>query len=108
MVVCVPVTPDGQVGAGWGRADRVAVADVDGGRIVRWEEIEVGWDRQHDEGTDGAHHARVARFLMDHGVEEVVAGHMGSGMHRMLASMGLTVRLTAGGDARTAVLDAKG
>jgi len=103
MIVCVPVTPDGQVGGSWGRADRVAIAEVSGGAISRWEEIEVGWDRLHDEGTEGGHHARVARFLAEHHVEQVVAGHMGPPMLQMLDRMRLKVRLGAGGNAREAV-----
>jgi predicted Fe-Mo cluster-binding NifX family protein len=103
MVVCVPVTDDGQVGGGWGRANRVAVAEVAGGRIVSWQELEVGWDRLHDEETEGGHHARIARFLAELSVDEVVAGHMGPPMQQMLGRMGLRVRLGASGDARAAV-----
>ena len=33
MRVCVPITDDGQVDPRWGRADRVAVADVADGEI---------------------------------------------------------------------------
>jgi predicted Fe-Mo cluster-binding NifX family protein len=105
MVVCVPVAQDGQVGHSWGRADRVAIAAIDGREIVRWQEIDVRWDVLHDEGTEGAHHARVARFLIDHEVEQVVAGHMGGGMREMLFKLGLTVRVGASGDARSAILD---
>ena len=103
MVVCVPVTPDAQVGQSWGRADRVAIAQVGDGGIERWEEFEVGWDASHDADGEGSHHARIARFLMDHGVEAVVAGHMGPPMQNMLTRMGLEVRLGAAGDARGAV-----
>ena len=105
MVVCVNLAPDGQVGQGWGRANRVAVAEVEAGKIVRWDEIEVGWDRLHDEATEGSHHARIARFLMDHQVSQVGSGHMGPGMQQMLARMGLTVRIGAAGDARQVVLN---
>jgi predicted Fe-Mo cluster-binding NifX family protein len=103
MVVCIPVTVEGQVGGGWGRADRVAVADVRDGSIASWEEFEVGWGRLHDEEAEGSHHARIARFLTDHGVNQVVAGHMGPPMAQMLGRMGLTVRLGATGNARRAV-----
>ncbi len=102
MIVCIPVTPDGQVDHGWGRASRVAVAHVSNGAIERWEEFDVGWDRLHDEGTEGGHHARIARFLTDHGVEQVAAGHMGPPMQKMLGKMGITVRLGVAGDARRA------
>ncbi len=108
MVVCVPVTADGRVGNSWGRADRVAVAEADGGRIVRWEEFDVGWDRLHDKGTEGGHHARIARFLAEHGVERVVAGHMGPPMQTMLERMGIPIRLGVAGDAREAVVTSAG
>ena len=70
MVVCLPVTKDGQVGTGWGRAHDVAVAVVNNatGHIEQWDEFPVRWDELHGQGEEGKHHARIARFLMDHGV----------------------------------------
>jgi len=53
-----------------------------------------------------APHARVARFLIDHHIDVVVAEHMGPGMTRMLTTMGIRVSLGALGDARAAVLAA--
>ena len=106
MILCVPVTSDGQVDPRWGRADRVAVADVVDGEIAAWQEIEVSWSRLHDEGTPGSHHARVVRFLREHQVEIVVANHIGDGMVRMLATMSLPAHLGAVGSARAAVLEA--
>jgi predicted Fe-Mo cluster-binding NifX family protein len=106
MIVCTTVTSDGQTGGGWGRASRVAVATTSGGEIVDWQEFDVRWDVLHDENTEGAHHARVARFLIDHHVDVVVAGHMGPGMVRMLATMGIRTSLGAQGDARAGVLAA--
>ena len=106
MIVCVPVTPTGEIDPRWGRAARVAVADARDGAVTSWEEIEVGWDGLHDMGSEGGHHARVARFLLEHGAEVVVADHMGDPMLHMLAEMGVEVRLGAGGDARAAVLAA--
>ena len=104
MIVCVPVTPVGEIDPRWGRAARVAVADVHDGAIARWDEIDVGWDVLHDAGSEGGHHARVARFLQEQGTEVVVAHHMGDPMLQMLAAMGVQVRLGASGDARGAVL----
>jgi predicted Fe-Mo cluster-binding NifX family protein len=86
----------------------VAVADVVDGEIVSWRVIEVSWSRLHDEGTPGSHHARVVTFLREHQVEAVVANHIGDGMVRMLATMGLPAHLGAVGDAREAVLAATG
>ena len=106
MIVCLPVTPDGLVGHSWGRADRVALADVGEGGVESWREVEVGWDALHDAGTEGSHHARVARFLREHGVEAVVASHMGAGMEHMLGKLGIAVRLDAAGPAREAALRA--
>ncbi len=103
MIVCVPVTPDGMVGGGWGRAPRVAVADVVAGQITAWNEYPVGWDVLHDVGTEGGHHARIATFIKDHAVEVVVAGHMGPPMVQMLGRMRVIVRVGAAGDARNAV-----
>jgi predicted Fe-Mo cluster-binding NifX family protein len=106
MILCVPVTPTGEIDPRWGRAGRVAVADVRDGEIVHWEGWEVGWDALHDEGSEGSHHARVARFLQAQGVQAVVAHHMGDPMVNMLGQMGVAVRLGAAGDARKAVIEA--
>lgn len=106
MRICIPVAGDGQVDPRWGRADLVAVADVDDGLIIGWTEHEVAWDSLHDAGSEGQHHARIARFLREHHADTVVAGHMGGGMLRMLRTMGLTVYLGAHGDAHQAVKEA--
>ena len=107
VIACVPVTPDGAgLDPRWGKAGHVAVARVEGGRIASWEVFGVGWDRLHDEGSEGGHHARIARFLMEHHVQVVAANHMGPPMAKMLDSMGLTVVLGAGGDPAAAVLGA--
>jgi predicted Fe-Mo cluster-binding NifX family protein len=102
MRVCVPVTAEGQVDPRWGRADRVAVADVADGEIRDWQEFTVGWGTLHDQGTEGAHHARVARFLRDNQVQVIAAHHVGPGMQRMLDSMAIRVVTGLGGDARGA------
>ncbi|HZL03543.1 MAG TPA: NifB/NifX family molybdenum-iron cluster-binding protein [Cellulomonas sp.] len=106
MIVCIPVTEDGRAGGGWGRAHRVALATASAGTITDWQEVEVGWDTAHNEGTEGSHHARIARFLIDHHVDAVVTGHMGPPMARMLHTMGIRTSLDADGDARAAVLAA--
>lgn len=109
MRVCAPITPDGQIDR-WGRARRVLIVDVDAGELKHWEELDVGWDELHETGTEGAHHARVARFLRDHQVETVIASRMGPDMQHMLGKLGVTVRLGVTGNARraaaTAALDA--
>jgi predicted Fe-Mo cluster-binding NifX family protein len=108
MIVCVPVAGDGQVDPRWGRANRVALANVQHGAVVDWQEHAVGWGNLHDAGSEGSHHARVARFLQEHRVEGVIAHHMGQGMHHMLQKMGVRVHLGAAGDARAAVIAAAG
>jgi len=108
MVVCIPLAPDGSIDPRWGRAQRMAVAELTSGLVTGWTEFEVGWDSLHDEGTEGAHHARIARFLKDHSVEAVVAGHMGPPMVHMLEKMGVKVTLDATGSARVAALRALG
>ena len=106
MVVCVPVTTQGLIDPRWGRANRVAITDVTGSRIETWDVYDVRWDALHDAGTEGSHHARVARFLQEHQVRAVVANHMGEPMVHMLERMGVKVRLGAVGDAREAVIGA--
>ncbi len=102
MKVCVPITADGQVDPRWGRADRVALAEVADGEIRDWQEFMVGWGTLHDQGTEGAHHARVARFLQDNQVRVIAVHHIGPGMQRMLGSMAIAVVTGLGGDARSA------
>ena len=106
MMMCAPVTSEGMIDHGWGRADRVALAEVIDGEIVSWKEVQVSWSTLHDEGTPGSHHARVVTFLRDEQVEAVVVNHRGDGMARSLATMGLPVHVGASGDARAAVLGA--
>ena len=108
MNVCVAVAADGSIDPRWGRADRVAVARVDDGQIVRWEEIQVSWGALHDQGSEGLHHARVVTFLREHQVQAVVAAHVGDGMRHTLAKLGLRVELGRTGDARAAVLAVAG
>jgi predicted Fe-Mo cluster-binding NifX family protein len=107
MIVCLPVTADGQIGQSWGRADRVAIAELGESGISKWEEFEVGWDKSHDVGEHSEHHDRIAGFLTDHHVSCVVAGHMGPPMVQMLDEMGISVRLGVSGEARRAAASAR-
>jgi predicted Fe-Mo cluster-binding NifX family protein len=107
MRACVTVEAD-EVGRGWGRAERVAIAEVVDAAITSWSEHEVRWGDLHDSGTEGAHHARVVRFLREQGIELVVTHHMGQGQYTMIGKLGIRVVLDAQGDARTAVLTAAG
>lgn len=102
-ILAVPVTEDGQIAPGWGRARRVAVAITTDGVLTKWSLHEVGWDASHDEGGEGAHHARIAQFLIDNHVDAVVVDHVGSGMVRMLTTMGIGMLTGATGNARAAV-----
>jgi predicted Fe-Mo cluster-binding NifX family protein len=104
--VSVPVTATGEVDPRWGRADRVAVADVADGEVRGWTEYDVGWSAAHDSGSEGAHHARIARFLLEHQIEAVAVDHVGAGMQRMLASMNVTLVTGLSGDARAAAVAA--
>jgi predicted Fe-Mo cluster-binding NifX family protein len=108
VVICLPMSDDGCIDPRWGRAHRVVVATAEGGVISGWEEFDVSWDTLHDAGPEGAHHARVARFLREHQVDTVLAHHMGEGMARMLQTMGVSVRLGIVGDARQAVTATSG
>ncbi|MCY0897443.1 MAG: hypothetical protein OWU33_00670 [Firmicutes bacterium] len=105
MVVAIAVTDNEDVGGGWGRARNVAIATVDpNGEIRSWEVHAVHWDELHDSGGEGQHHARIARFLLDHQVQRVIAGHMGPGMVHMLEKMNIDVVVDVHGSAREAAL----
>jgi predicted Fe-Mo cluster-binding NifX family protein len=104
--VLVTVSPDGTVAPGLGRAKLVAIATVQDGRVSSWQEHAVGWDAAHDEGTEGAHHARIAKFLREHEVDAVVTGKAGPGMVRMLGTMGVRLVMDVTGDARDAAVAA--
>jgi predicted Fe-Mo cluster-binding NifX family protein len=106
MIVMTPVTPEGATDPRFGRAPRVAVAEVVDGRITSWAEHQVNWDVLHDEGTHGAHHARVMTFLKEQGVEAVVSAEMGPGMARMLDTAKIPVMLASPGDAKASILAA--
>jgi predicted Fe-Mo cluster-binding NifX family protein len=106
MVICIPVTPDGAVDGGFGRAPRVAVIRVEDGAVVAADIHDVRWDELHDTGPEGSHHARIARFLIDNGIEGVAAGHVGPPMQLTMAKMGIRVWLGAAGDARDVALAA--
>ncbi len=105
-VAAVTVAADGAVGGGLGRAHSMAVAGVVDGVIVDWRVEEVRWDALHDEGGEGAHHARIVRFMRDHAVTDVVAAHAGPPMQNTLAKLGVRLHMGASGDARSAVLAA--
>lgn len=106
MVVAVVVDEVGNVGRGWGRAARVAVAGIQDGALAEWEEHDVGWDVLHEQGSEALHHALIARFVKHQNVRLVVSGHMGAGMQAMLGRMGIAIYLGASGDARRAVVAA--
>ena len=107
MKIAVPIIHDGTahplIDHRWGRANWIAIADVEDGQISNWQEIEVSWDKLHDEGTDGSHHARISKFLTANGITMVVADHIGEGMLRMLETMKIKIALESSGSAKEAV-----
>lgn len=88
--------------AGVGRAPRVGLGTRDGRRLLSWQVIDVDWDRAHDQENEGSHHARVARFLREHHVQELYALRAGDDMRRMIGQLGIEFR-TSSGDARQAI-----
>ncbi len=102
-VACTPITSEETVAGGWGKASVVAIARIENRVIVDWRTEKVGWDALHDAGSEGGHHARIARFLIDNRVTLVAAAHMGEAMQRTLNKLGIRVVLGASGDARAAV-----
>ena len=82
MRIAIPVTPDGHVEQGWGRAPLVAVATREDGAITDWA---------------------VHQVRRDNAVEAVVVDHMGQGMRHTLGKMGIPVLPALVPDARQAV-----
>ena len=78
------------------------MATVAGGAVHEWQVFQVDWDTLHDVGSEGAHHARVATFLRDNGIEAIGVNHVGPGMRRMLETMGIRLVTDIAGDARDA------
>ncbi len=108
MVVAAPVDADDDtvVGHSWGKTPRLVVARVRDGQVVSRQVHDVRWDLAHDAGGHGSHHAGIARFLLDHQVAAVVAGHMGPPMVRMLTTMNLRVLLGVEGPLDAALVQA--
>lgn len=102
-IVCIPVADDGQVGHTWGKARTVALAAVQDGTITSWRTEIVDWDVSKAQSSEGAHHARVGRFVRDNAVTDVIARHMGDDMQNTLTKLGVRVQQGASGDARAAV-----
>ena len=104
MNFMIPVHDDGSVEPRFGRAPKVAVATVDdSGSITGWQTFDVQWDRLHDEGPEGSHHARIVRFLREHEVAAVVSTHIGAGMQHTIMQMGLAMLPATDPDARASV-----
>jgi Uncharacterized conserved protein len=106
MIIAIPVTEDGLVDPRFGKAQSVAVAQVDDGKIDSWNVHQVGWGELHDQGTHGSHHARIVRFLRENDVEAVVINHCGAPMMNTMQKMGLSIAVNAAGQAQEAVLQA--
>lgn len=106
MLIATPVDAQGQSAHAWGRAHWIAVADVADGKIVDWQVHEVSWDELHDSSSHGSHHARVVTFLKENGIQAIVVDHVGEGMQRMLATMGIPLLPASAGDAKQSVLAA--
>lgn len=106
MIVGVTTTPDGTVGGGLGRAQTVAVAEVHDGAVLSWTPVDVGWGDLHGTGPEGTHHARIVRFVREHGIECVVTSGLGEGMRNTMGKLGVVVRTDLTGDARAAAVEA--
>ncbi len=104
MVVCVPVTQDGQVGDTWERTHDVVIARVDNatGRVDQWDEFPIRWDERPDSGGREQQHARIARFLTEHGVEQVICGYISDSVLHMLQRMDIGVVADIHGNAQEA------
>ncbi|MGC8710747.1 MAG: NifB/NifX family molybdenum-iron cluster-binding protein [Candidatus Micrarchaeia archaeon] len=94
-ILMAAIDEDGML-TGIGRAPRVAIIHVKDGKVASIEEIDVKWDQAHEMEKEGEHHANVARFIIGHKINEVIAAGSGPDMRRMLEKIGLKVRLAGG------------
>lgn len=104
-VVAIPVGADGTIDRAWGRAERVAIVTTNAGSIREWQEHHVGWGAARQEGREGEHHARIARFLLDHRVNTILCHHMGPGMTTMVDRMDILCISGQAGSARHALAE---
>ncbi|MGC8571671.1 MAG: NifB/NifX family molybdenum-iron cluster-binding protein [Candidatus Micrarchaeia archaeon] len=81
---------------GVGRAPRVAIIYTKDGKVEKIEEIDVRWDKTHENEQEGLHHASVAKFIKEHKVNEIIASGSGPDMRRMLERLGLTIKIGSG------------
>lgn len=103
MIIATPTTATGEAAGGWGRAHWIGIAELQDGEISAWQLHEVGWDISHDAGTHGSHHARIVRFLKEHGVQAVMVDHMGQGMQQVMAKLGIPLLPATPGDAQASI-----
>lgn len=101
--VAVPINLEQLVG-GLGRAHWMGVGKVAEGAVSDWAVHEVEWDVLHDVGSHGGHHARIVTFMRDHGVDVVVAGHIGEPMQNTLTKLGVRIVMGAEGEPSAAAL----
>lgn len=126
MKLALAVLPNGRINPHFGRAKKVAVATVENGRIVAWEEVEAAFAEHHpgSHHEHGAHHhdvqtaqgegrvrsgewskhqTAIKDFLVQHGVDVLILEHAGPGIARVLEETDIRVVTGARGDAREAV-----
>ena len=66
MLACVAVTDEGLVDPRCRRAERLAIAKVEGDTTVSREEFAVSWGTPRESGSEPTQQPRVARFLGQH------------------------------------------
>jgi predicted Fe-Mo cluster-binding NifX family protein len=103
MTIAIPVTAEGTVFERLGKAPLVATCVLRDGTVTDWTEHAVGWDQTYGVDVMGNHHARVMRFMKEHGVTTVVAADVCDSMRRALQAQGVIVHDGRTGDARAAV-----
>ena len=89
------ISEDGML-TGVGRAPKVAIIRAKDGKAEKIAEIEVRWGESHETEQEGLHHATIAKFIKEHGVNEIIAGGAGPDMQRMLERLGVKVKFRSG------------
>lgn len=112
MRIAVAVLPNGMVNAHFGRASKMALADVENGAITKWEEIdapfaEMHGDHHHHHGAghqpSPTHQSTIKNFLVEQNVNVVLVHHAGPGLQKVKDDTDIEIVAGAQGNAREAV-----
>lgn len=113
MRIAVALLLNGKVNPHFGRADQMALVDVEDGKITDWQVVDTPFaemhkDHHHNDGETGhphrsSHQSTIKEFLTGHDVNAVFVQHAGPGLQKVKDETDIKIITGAQGDAREAV-----